>query len=64
MGTTPLTYGVEPFSIGGQRMTPIAPGLEGRAALPAGVLDHVVIEALGPPHRDPEGEQRAALAIQ
>ena len=62
--TTPVTYGVEPFSIGDQRMTPIAPGLEGRAALPAGVLDHVVIEAVGPPYRDPEGEQRAALAIQ
>jgi arylsulfatase len=62
--TTPLTYGVEPFSVGEQRMTPIVSGLVGRAALPAGVLDSVVIEAVGPPHRDPEGEQRAALAIQ
>ena len=62
--TTPVTYGVEPFSVGEQRMTPVAPILQGRARLPAGVLDHVVIEALGPAFRDPEAEQRAALAIQ
>jgi arylsulfatase len=62
--TTPVTYGVEPFSVGEQRMTPISPALPGRAALPAGVLDAVVIEAFGPPYRDPEGEQRAAAAIQ
>ena len=62
--TTPVTYGVEPFSVGEQRMTPISPALQGRAALPAGVLDAVVIEAFGPPYRDPEGEQRAAVAIQ
>ena len=62
--TTPVTYGVEPFSVGEQRMTPVAPILQGRARLPEGVLDHVVIEALGPAFRDPEAEQRAALAIQ
>jgi hypothetical protein len=61
---TPVTYGVEPFSIGEQRMTPIAPGLSGRAGIPAGVLREVVIEVVGPPYRDPEGEARAGLAIQ
>jgi arylsulfatase len=62
--TTPLTYGVDPFAVGYQRMTPIAPGLEGEAALPAAVLDHVVIEAVGEPFRDPPAEARAALAMQ
>ncbi len=62
--TTPITYGVEPFAIGAQRMTPIAPALHGRAALPRGVLIQVVVEALGKAYRDPEAEQRASLAIQ
>ena len=62
--TTPITYGVEPFFVGEQRMTPVSPDLLGAARLPDGVLDHVTIEGLGPPYRDPEGEQRAALAIQ
>jgi arylsulfatase len=62
--STPVTYGVEPFSIGEQRMTPIAPLLNGRAILPQGLLRHVTIDALGPPYRDPQGEQHAGLAIQ
>jgi len=62
--TTPLTYGVDPFSVGYQRMTPISPALHGRAEIPAGVLDHVVIEATGKPYRDPEGESRVAMAVQ
>jgi arylsulfatase A-like enzyme len=62
--TIPLSYGVEPFSVGYQRMTPIAPGLHGQAAVPAGVLDHVVIEVSGRSYRDPAAEARAGLAMQ
>ncbi len=62
--TTPITYGVDPFSVGYQRMTPISPNLHGRAEIVAGVLDHVVIETTGPAHRDPAAEQQAALAQQ
>src|SRR6185503_8566623 len=47
--TTPLTYGVDPFAVGYQRMTPIAPCLTGDAALPTGILDHVVIDTVGEP---------------
>jgi arylsulfatase A-like enzyme len=62
--TTPVSYGVDPFCVGAQRMTPIAPVLRGDAAIPDGVLDHVVIETEGRAYRDPEGEARAALATQ
>ena len=62
--TTPLTYGVEPFFVGAQRMTAISPALPGLAALPVGILERVALEAFGPPYRDPEGEARAGLAIQ
>jgi len=62
--TTPLTYGVDPFAVGYQRMTPISPALHGAAAMPDGVIDHVVIEATGRAYRDPDGEARAALSIQ
>jgi arylsulfatase A-like enzyme len=62
--TTPITYGVDPFFLCEQRMTPVAPQLEHIAPLPDGVLDHVAVEAFGPPFRDPEGEARAGLAMQ
>jgi len=62
--TTPLTYGVDPFAVGYQRMTPVAPELHGRAEITPGVLHSVVIEPQGRPWRDPEGEARAALATQ
>lgn len=62
--TTPVTYGVDPFSVGYQRMTPIAPGLLGNAPITPGVLDHVLIETTGPAHRDRAAEQHAALAQQ
>ena len=62
--TTPLTYGVEPFSVGSQRMTPIAPALTGSSTIPDGVLDHVVVEVFGKAHRNPAGEAAAALAMQ
>ena len=62
--TTPVSYGVDPFCVGAQRMTPIAPELRGDAAIPDGVLDNVVIETEGRAYRNPEAEARAALATQ
>ena len=62
--TTPLTYGVDPFAVGYQRMTPIAHELHGRAEITPGVLHQVVIEPAGRAYRDPEGEARAAMAVQ
>ncbi len=62
--TTPLTYGVDPFTVGYQRMTPIAPDLEGRAEITPGVLVQVLIEADGEPWRNPAAEDRAAVATQ
>jgi arylsulfatase len=62
--TTPLTYGVDPFAVGYQRMTPISPALQGRAAMPDGIIERVVVEAEGRPYRNPEAEQRAALGQQ
>ena len=62
--TTPITYGVDPFFLCEQRMTPVAPQLEHIDRLPDGVLDHVVVEAVGAPFRDPAGEARAGLAMQ
>ena len=62
--TTPLTYGVDPFAVGYQRMTPVTHELHGRAEITPGVLHHVVIEPAGRAWRDPEAESRAALATQ
>jgi arylsulfatase len=62
--TTPITSGVDPFCVGQQRMTPIAPVLHGHGEVPRGVLDRVVIEVTGRAYRDPAGEARAALATQ
>jgi hypothetical protein len=62
--TTPLTYGVDPFSVGYQRMGSISSDLPGKFEMPEGVLHRVVIDAIGRAYRDPEGEQRAALARQ
>ncbi len=61
---TPFTYGVDPFTVGYQRMTPIAPVLQGSAAITPGVLDHVIVEVLGKSQRDPQREDRAQLAMQ
>jgi arylsulfatase len=48
--TTPITYGTPGFSVGFQSSSPIDPALPGRAEMPAGVLQRVVIEVHG---RDP-----------
>jgi arylsulfatase A-like enzyme len=62
--TTPISYGVDPFSVGYQRMGSISSELPGKFEIPEGVLHRVVIDAIGRAYRDPEGEQRAALARQ
>jgi arylsulfatase len=62
--TVPLTYGVDPFSVGYQRMGAIHTDLPGKFEMPNGVLHRVIIDAIGKAYRDPEGEARAALAKQ
>ena len=62
--TVPLTYGVDPFSVGYQRMGAIHTDLPGKFEMPEGVLHRVIIDAIGKAYRDPEGEARAALAKQ
>jgi len=62
--TTPLTYGVDPFAVGYQRMTPISPALKGPAAITPGVLQQLVVEVTGKSYRDPAREDRSRLAMQ
>jgi arylsulfatase len=62
--TTPVTYGVDPFTVGYQRMTPITEELTGKAPIPDGVLVNVVIDAIGPIYKNTEGEARTALSTQ
>ena len=62
--TVPLTYGVDPFSVGYQRMGSIHTELPGKFEIPEGVLHRVIIDAIGKAYRDPEGEAHAALAKQ
>jgi arylsulfatase len=62
--TVPLTYGVDPFSVGYQRMGSIHTELPGKFEMPEGVLHRVIVDAIGKAYRDPEGEARAALAKQ
>jgi hypothetical protein len=45
-------------------MGSISSDLPGKFEMPEGVLHRVVIDAIGRAYRDPEGEQRAALARQ
>jgi arylsulfatase len=62
--TQPVTYGVEPFTVGYQRMTPIVPALRGRAEITPGVLRRAVVETSGRAYRDPPAEAAAGLALQ
>jgi hypothetical protein len=62
--TTPVTYGVDPFTVGYQRMTPITPDIAGSGRIPDGVLLNVVVDAIGPVFKNAEGEARAALGMQ
>jgi arylsulfatase A-like enzyme len=62
--TTPITYGMEGFSVGYQRGGAIVPGWPGRLAMPDAALLQVVIEPDGDPWRDPAREDRARMATQ
>ena len=62
--TTPITYGMEGFSVGYQRGGAIVPGWPGRHELTDGTLAQVVIEPDGEPWRDPAREDRSRMATQ
>ena len=62
--TTPISFGVEGFTVGHQRGSPIAPECPGRLAVPDGLVVQVVIDADGKPYRDPDAEARVGLAQQ
>jgi arylsulfatase len=62
--TTPISYGVEGFSVGYQRGGPVSEDYDGRFAFTPGALRRVVVEGMGEPYRDVAAEQRAALAQQ
>jgi arylsulfatase A-like enzyme len=62
--TTPVTFGFDGFCVGAQPLSPICDDLRGRAEIPPGVLDHVVVEVAGTPRRNARAEARAALAMQ
>jgi arylsulfatase len=62
--TTPVTFGFDPFCVGAQPLSPICDDLVGRAEMPPGVLEQVVIEVAGPSPVGPEARERAAMAMQ
>ena len=62
--TTPVTFGVEGFTVGYQRGAAVSDAYEPPFAIDHDVLRRVVIDGIGPAHRDPVGEARAAAAQQ
>lgn len=62
--TTRITFGMSGFTVGYQRGPAVVHEERGRFEITPGALIRVVIEAEGRRQRDPEGEQRAAAAIQ
>jgi hypothetical protein len=60
----PITFGMTGFNVGCQRGAPVVADLEGRFALPAGVLGRVVVEVTGRAHIDGAAHQRAGLVAQ
>jgi arylsulfatase len=62
--TTPISYGVDGFSVGYQRGAAVADEWDGPFAFTPGVLQRVIIDGLGRGYRDPAAEERAALAQQ
>src|SRR5205823_3041968 len=48
----------------GAELTPVSPAYKGRFDVTSGALVRVVMEADGRAYRNPEGEDRAAMAIQ
>ena len=59
-----ITFGVAGFTVGYQRGTAVSSAYEGRFDITPDALVRVVMEADGRPYRNPEGEDRAAMAIQ
>ncbi|HUQ40615.1 MAG TPA: arylsulfatase [Acidimicrobiales bacterium] len=62
--TTPLTYGTPGFAVGFQPAGPVHPDLDGRADLPPGVLERLVITTAEPPTREAPDRSRVDLATQ
>jgi arylsulfatase len=62
--TTPITYGVEGFTVGYDRGAAVTSAYEAPFAIDHGVLRRVTIDGIGSPHRDHAAEERVALAQQ
>jgi arylsulfatase len=62
--TTPVSYGVEGFTVGYQRGASVTSDYDPPFAIDHSVLERVVIDGLGPPHRDRAAEERVAMAQQ
>ena len=62
--TTPISFGVEGFSVGYQRGAAITDAYTAPFAIDHAVLRRVVIDGMGAPYRDAPAEERAALAQQ
>lgn len=62
--TTPITFGVEGFTVGHQRGTSVTDAYEAPFPIDHAVLQRVVIDAIGQPYRNPDGEARAAMGQQ
>jgi hypothetical protein len=62
--TTPVSFGTTGFSVGYQRGSSICDAYEAPFPIDERVLRRVVIDGIGPPHRDPAGEERVAMAQQ
>jgi hypothetical protein len=62
--TTPISFGVEGFSVGYQRGAAITEAYDAPFAIDHAVLTRVVIDGLGPAYQDRPAEERAALAQQ
>ncbi|MEY2404737.1 MAG: hypothetical protein QOD38_2288, partial [Acidimicrobiaceae bacterium] len=62
--TTPITYGVEGFTVGYDRGAAVTPAYQAPFDIDHDVLRRVVIDGIGTPHRDRAAEERVALAQQ
>ncbi|MEO6122769.1 MAG: arylsulfatase, partial [Ilumatobacteraceae bacterium] len=62
--TTPISFGVEGFSVGYQRGAAISADYESPYAIDHAVLQHVIIDGLGPVYRNGPAEERVTLAQQ
>jgi arylsulfatase len=62
--TTPVSYGVEGFTVGYQRGASVTSDYDPPFAIDHQVLRRVVIDGIGPPHRDRVAEERVAMGQQ